>query len=118
MSNPRKIYPVDPGLIPIFDRSGRVQPSKALETVVCVELLRRGAEIGYVRRREGFEVDFLARWSGGHKELIQVCAEVQEAATLEREVQTLRSAAKEHPDAALSLVTLVSEPIRGVPETI
>jgi len=118
MSNPRKIYPVDPGLIPIFDRSGRVQPSKALETVVCIELLRRGAEIGYVRTREGFEVDFLARWPSGGEELIQVCAEVQDAATLEREVRALESAAKEHPNAALSLVTLVSESIRGAPETI
>ena len=118
MSNPRKIYPVDPGLVPIFDRSGRMQPSKALETVVCIELLRRGAEIGYVRTQEGFEVDFLARWPGGYVELIQVCAEAQDAATLEREVRALQSAAEEHPGAALSLVTLASESIRRVPETI
>ncbi len=118
MSNPRKIYPVDPGLIPIFDRSGRVQPSKALETVVCIELLRQGAEIGYVRTREGFEVDFLARWPGGGQELIQVCAEVQDEATLKREVRALEAAAREHPDAALSLVTLVPESIREVPETV
>jgi len=118
MSNPRKIYPVDPGLIPIFDRSGHMQPSKALETVVCIELLRRGAEIGYVRTREGFEVDFLARWPGGDEELIQVCAEAQDAATLEREVRALQSAAEEHPGAALSLVTLASESMREVPETL
>ncbi len=118
MSNPRKIYPVDPGLIPIFDRSGRVQPSKALETVVCIELLRQGAEVGYVRTQEGFEVDFLARWPGGARELIQVCAEVQDAATLEREVRALESAAREHPEAQLSLVTLAPELLRGVPGTI
>ncbi len=118
MSNPRKVYPVDSGLIPIFDRSGRMQPSKALETAVCIELLRRGAEIGYVRTREGFEVDFFARWPGGRQELIQVCAEVQDGATREREVRSLLAASREHPGAALSLVTLVPESIRGIPEAV
>jgi hypothetical protein len=33
-------------------------------------------------------------------------------------VRALQSAAEEHPGAALSLVTLASESIRGVPETI
>ncbi len=118
MSHPRKIYPIDPGLIPLFDRSGRMQPSKALETAVCIELLRRGAEITYVRTGEGFEVDFLARWPAGGAELIQVCSQVQSAATLQREVRALEAAAREHPHAALSLVTLAPESVRGVPETI
>lgn len=118
MSNPRKVYPVDPGLIPIFDRSGRMQPSKALETAVCIDLLRRGAEIGYIRTRKGFEVDFLARWPEGRQELIQVCAEVQDAATLEREIRALADAALEHPDATLTLVTLTPESFENVPATI
>ncbi len=118
MSNPRKIYPVDPGLIPIFDRSGRMQPSKALETAVCIELLRQGAELSYVRTPEGFEVDFLAHWPGGAVELIQVCAEAGEAPMLEREVRALEAAAREHPDAVCSLLTLVPERVRGVPARI
>lgn len=118
MTNPRKIYPVDPGLIPIFDRSGRMQPSKALETAICIELLRRGAEISYVRTPEGYEVDFFARWPDRSVELIQVCAEAPSADTLEREVRALEAAAQEHPRAGLSLVTLVPESIRGVPERI
>jgi len=118
MSNPRKVYPVDPGLIPIFDRSGRVQLSKALETAVCIELLRRGAEVGYVRTREGYEVDFLARTPGGKEELIQVCAEAGDESTWEREVRALQAAAEDHPRATLSLVTLVPESIRAVPNPI
>ncbi len=118
MSHPRKIYPIDPGLIPLVDRSGRMQPSKALETAVCIELLRRGAEIAYVRTGEGYEVDFFARWPGGDAELIQVCAQVRDAATLQREVGALEAAAREHPHAALSLVTLAPESVRDVPEPI
>ncbi len=48
-SNPPKIYPADPGLIPAFDRSGRANVGHALETAVLHELERRGAEVGYVK---------------------------------------------------------------------
>ena len=48
-SNPRKLYPADPGLIKAFDASGRSNLGHALETVVLNELERRGAEVGYVK---------------------------------------------------------------------
>lgn len=118
MSNPRKVYPADPGLIPVFDRSGRLQPSKALETAVCIELLRQGGTVSYVRTREGFEVDFLVRWPDGGEELIQVSAEGGEPGTSEREVRALLSAAEEHPDALCSVVTLAPETFRPVPPEI
>ena len=57
MVNPRKVYPVDPGLIPVYDRVGRPNLGAALETAVLVELERRGCEVAYVRTREGFEVE-------------------------------------------------------------
>ncbi len=65
MVNPRKAYPVDPGLIPVFDRTGRANLGHALETAVLVELERRGFEVTYVRTPAGYEVDFLARGAGG-----------------------------------------------------
>jgi predicted AAA+ superfamily ATPase len=58
--NPRKAHPVNPGLIPIYERSGRPNWGHALETAVFLELERRGYEMGYVRTAQGFEVDFLA----------------------------------------------------------
>ena len=42
MVNPRKSYPIDAGLIPVFDRSGRANLGHALETAVYLELERRG----------------------------------------------------------------------------
>jgi predicted AAA+ superfamily ATPase len=118
MSNPRKFYPADPGLIPIFERSGRPQPGKALETVVLVELLRRGCEVTYVRSAEGFEVDFLTRRPEGMQELVQVCAELDDPATREREVRALLAAAKEHPRARQVLITLTPDSARDVPPSI
>jgi len=92
MVNPRKSYPVDPGLIPVFDRSGRRNLGHALETVVLVELERRRAAVTYVRTPSGREVDFLARHRDGGLELIQVCADATDAETAERELLALQEA--------------------------
>lgn len=44
MVNPRKAYPIDMGLIPVFDSTGRANEGHALETAVLLELQRRGAQ--------------------------------------------------------------------------
>ncbi len=51
MVNPRKAYPVDPGLIPLYERAGRSNLGHALETAVFLELERRGYEAAYVNFR-------------------------------------------------------------------
>lgn len=105
-TNPRKIYPADPGLIGAFDTSGRANTGHALETVVLNELERRGADIGYVSTAEGFEVDFLARYRGSGEELIQACADPTEPETQARELRAFTEAAKEHPRAKKRLLVL------------
>ena len=105
-SNPRKLYPADPGLIKAFDASGRANLGHALEAVVLNELERRGAEVGYVKTAEGLEVDFLARHLAVGEDLVQVCADVSAPETLSRELRALRAAAKEHPRAARRLLVL------------
>jgi predicted AAA+ superfamily ATPase len=117
--NPRKVYPADTGLIPVFDRSGKANIGHALETAVFMELQRRGAEVGYVRTKDGFEVDFLARNADGTEDLIQVCADPDDPETLAREVRALESAAAAHPQARQWLLTLESRvPFPDVPEPI
>ncbi len=113
-SNPRKLYPADPGLIKAFDASGRANVGHALETVVLNELDRRGAEVGYVKTSEGLEVDFLARYRVAGEELIQVCADLSSAETLERELRALRAATKEHPRAVRRLLALDRDALSGV----
>ena len=113
--NPRKAYPVDPGLIPAFDRSGRANSGYALETAVLVELRRRQAEVAYVRTSEGYEVDFLARLPDGSSELIQVCAELSDPAVREREFRALKDAASIHRRARRRLLTLHREPLPEAP---
>jgi hypothetical protein len=105
MVNPRKSYPVDAGLIPIFDRSGRANHGHALETAVLIELERRRCAVTYVRTESGFEVDFLTRRPDGGRELIQACADPSDPAVLERELRALEEAQDEYPDAVCRLLT-------------
>lgn len=105
-SNPRKLYPVDPGLIKAFDASGRTNLGHALETVVLNELERRGAEVGYVKTGDRLEVDFLARGSAAGEELIQVCADLSSPETRTRELRALTAAAEDRPRATRRLLVL------------
>lgn len=104
--NPRKVYPIDTGLIPIFDRSGKANLGHALETAVFLELNRRGAEVAYVRTACGYEVDFHVRHLDGREELIQVCASVDHPDTFARELRALQDAASEYAQAGRLLITL------------
>ncbi len=105
MVNPRKAYPVDPGLIALYERSGREHQGRALETVVLLELERRGYEVSYVRMDDGWEVDFLAHRAGQPPLLIQVCLETADDHTWTREVRALEAAKAAHRTARALLVT-------------
>lgn len=113
-SNPRKLYPVDPGLIRAFDVSGRTNIGHALETVVRLELERRGAEVGYVKTDEGFEIDFLARKPTGEEHLIQVCANPTEDDTRTRELRALAAAGRKYPHASRHLLVLDRDAMVGI----
>lgn len=110
MVNPRKAYPVDPGLIPVYERTARSNLGHALETAVLLELERRGYQSDYVRTVEGLEVDFLAQAAGQQPTLIQVCLDMSDPATREREVRALAAAAAEIPGSSALLLTLDSTP--------
>ena len=119
MVNPRKAYPVDPGLISLFAQPGRSHQGRALETAVLLELERRGWAVSYLRTAEGWEVDFFAHRAGEAPLLVQVCLDTADDETWEREVRALRSAGRAHGDARLLLVTLdASPPIRPLPDRI
>jgi len=113
-SNPRKIYPADPGLIHAFDTSGRANIGHALETAVFNELQRRSADVAYVKTTEGFEVDFLADYRDGRRELLQVCADPSMAEARERELRALADAMKLRPKLPAALLVLTQEQAIGL----
>ncbi len=118
-TNPRKVYPVDQGLIPAFDRSGRLNTGHALETAVLIELERRGYDRAYLNSREGYEIDFIATPPVGRPILIQVCADLTDTPTREREFRALTAAHAEIPGLSSLVLTEtstgLSEARRDVP---
>jgi predicted AAA+ superfamily ATPase len=116
--NPRKIYPVDTGLMALFDPSGKPNVGHALETAVLHELHRRGAAVDYVLTPGGFEVDFCARWPEGQVWLVQVCADLSDAPTLARELRALEDARASWPEARMMLVALYTPAVANLPPGI
>lgn len=110
MRNPRKVYPVDPGLIPVFQRAGRENRGRSLETAVLIELERRGYEIGWVRVDGDLEVDFFAEHPVADDLLVQVSLDTASETTWDREVRALRAAAEAYPYARPLLLTLDPTP--------
>lgn len=104
-TNPRKVYPVDTGLVPLFDKSSKENTGHLIETAVFHELQRRSHDIAYVKNETGTEVDFLARTDDGDL-LVQVCASIDDPNTLARELRALDDAAITWPHARRLLLTL------------
>lgn len=110
MRNPRKIYPIDPGLIPVFERGARENRGRSLETVVLLELERRGYLVGWVRVGQDQEVDFYAEQPGQLSLLIQVSLDTSSDTAWDREVRALEAAAATYVDARPLLITLDATP--------
>ncbi len=104
--NPRKVYPIDMGLIPFYNRLGHANIGHALETAVLLELERRGAEVGYLRLPNLSEVDFHAQFADGKVMLIQVSADISEPEVYEREVRSLMEAKPLFPEAHCQMIVL------------
>ena len=87
-----KIYFIDNGFLTLnkIDDKGRL-----LENLVFIELLRREMDISYYQNSLKEEVDFLINDGKKVKELIQVCLDIEDFQTQDREIKSLVKASKE-----------------------
>jgi predicted AAA+ superfamily ATPase len=99
---------VDPALIPLYERAGRTHRGRALETVVLLELGRRGYTSSWLRVGDDWEVDFFAERPGEPALLVQICLDADSDRTWQRAVRSLIAAAERFPDAQPILLTLNS----------
>jgi len=112
MINPAKIYTIDTGLLNTMTFRNSYNYGPLLETMVFMQLRRGGYEVEYVRTKDGREVDFYPRNKiSGKTELIQVCWEMSDKKTFERELQGLKGAMDELPISTGTIVTWDDETI-------
>lgn len=106
MVNPRKTYPVDPGLATAFSRSPMRGRGHLLETVVFLGLRRLTENISYYRTQSGREVDFTVRDATGRLVMVQVALHLDDPQTRERELSALVEAMAEQNLSTATVVTL------------
>jgi len=114
--NPRKVYTIDPGLSFAMTSAGAASLGSRLENCVYLNLRKRfsssrHASISYYITRSRYEVDFI---TGDPEtdtviELIQVCADLSNKKTLEREVRALSEAMEDLKLTKSTIVSLYNE---------
>ena len=104
--NPNKIYTIDTGLLNAMAFRNSSDYGPLLENMVFMHLRREGNDIEYVKTKDGYETDFFVRNKvTGDVKLIQVCWDVSDKKTFERELRGLRSAMAQFKVASGTIVT-------------
>ena len=104
MYNPSKIYGIDTALMASVSFTSSRNLGRSMENIVYLELLRRNREVYYWKSTDGKEVDFLLREGRIITEAIQVCSDLTDSKTREREITAIIAAATAFPEARLTIV--------------
>ncbi len=107
---PRKTYNIDQGFSNFIAFKQTKSRGKIYENAVLVDLLRRNilnetySEI-YYYKTPNCEVDFIIKQANKVKQLIQVCYDISDSKTREREIRALLKASKELKCKNLLVIT-------------
>ena len=107
-TNGRKVYCADHALAGSVLGASSNNIGQKLENIVFLHLKRHTDEVYYYKTKSGFEVDFAAG-SDDSIQLVQVCADVSDLSTLERETRSLLEAMRELNLTESTIVTLSDE---------
>ncbi|MEN8217356.1 MAG: ATP-binding protein [Pseudomonadota bacterium] len=108
MLNPAKIYTIDTGLLNAMTYSSNY--GALLENLVFMQLRRHGYMIEYVSTKEGYETDFFARHPIKNEiKLVQVCWDMSDEKTFQRELRGLQSVMKALSITSGTIVTYDDE---------
>ncbi|MEM4359475.1 MAG: ATP-binding protein [Candidatus Bilamarchaeaceae archaeon] len=98
---PKKIYAIDVGLVGAIGFRTSQRRGAIFENCVAIELARRISywhsewEVYYWKDHQQREVDFVVKEGRRIRQLIQVCADMSETTTKEREIKSLIKASRE-----------------------
>lgn len=113
---PKKIYPVDTGLVTAFAIHPETKLGASLETLVFRYLREFTHQIYYYTTNQGWEVDFFIQSIEGKSSLIQVTLSMKEEETRKREVRALTYAMDELQLTKGLVVTLEEEEEFSLPQ--
>ena len=99
IKTPKKVYVIDNGFISAKSFQLSHNTGKLIENIVFCELLRRdyrpNIDIFYYKTRNNKEVDFVLKQATKIEKLIQVCYDISDIITKEREIKSLLTASRE-----------------------
>lgn len=113
---PKKIYPIDPGLITVFAVHPETKLGQTLETAVFRTLRQYTDAISYYATIQGWEVDFFIQTPEGKKGLFQSCVSLKDEETRARELRALLQAMLELDLKEGTIVTLEEEEVLNLPQ--
>ncbi|MBI4649780.1 ATP-binding protein [Candidatus Desantisbacteria bacterium] len=91
----KKIYSIDVGLINSVSFKFSEDIGRTLENIVFLELKKKDYELFYYKTKDNLEIDFLIKERTKITNLIQVCWNLEEEKTKEREIKGLINAMEE-----------------------
>jgi len=107
---PKKVYNVDHGFCNFMSFKLSKSIGKIFENIVCVELMRKKStnhnmQIYYWKDHQQNEIDFVIKKGVKIKELIQVCYNLEDYNTREREINALLKGSEELKCSNLLVIT-------------
>ncbi len=112
---PKKVYSIDHGFCNFISFRLSKSIGKIFENIVCVELLRKkglnhdNIKIYYWKNPQQKEVDFVVKKGIKVEQLIQVCYDIDDIKTKERDIGALLEASKELRCKNLLIITVDKE---------
>jgi len=94
LNKPRKLYCIDTGMINAVSFKLSSDTGRLYENLVFIHLLHSGSEIYYWQDPKGLEVDFVTKEGLEPTRLIQVCSDISDPETKERELNGLLAGMK------------------------
>lgn len=104
--SPKKIYPIDTGLITAYTIKEPYEQATRFETAVFLHLRRQKNQLFYYKTKSDREIDFLTLSPQNEINLYQAVYDLSQLETLTREVRALQQAMEELKLETGTLITL------------
>lgn len=109
-NNYTKVYSIDWKLADTVCIGGNIDITRQFENMIYIELRRRNLQINYFKTKDGYEVDFVTKSTGGDApDLYQVCYDISHSEVFEREIRAITRSFKYLKARSATIITMEEE---------